>query len=62
LKEIPTATVVVAVFRQAGTNAVEVAQSIEKLIPTIQQTLPNSVTMKTILRSIAIDRQQRVRR
>jgi HAE1 family hydrophobic/amphiphilic exporter-1 len=48
LKEIPTATVVVAVFRQAGTNAVEVAQSVEKLIPTIQKTLPNSVQMRTI--------------
>jgi HAE1 family hydrophobic/amphiphilic exporter-1 len=46
--ENPTATVVIAVFRQAGTNAVEVAQQVEHLIPTIQKTLPNSVVMKTI--------------
>ena len=44
----PTATVVVAVFRQAGTNAVEVAKQVEDLIPTIQKTLPNSVLMRTI--------------
>jgi hydrophobic/amphiphilic exporter-1 (mainly G- bacteria), HAE1 family len=44
----PTATVVIAVFRQAGTNAVDVAQRVEHLIPTIQKTLPNSVLMKTI--------------
>jgi HAE1 family hydrophobic/amphiphilic exporter-1 len=48
LKEVPTATVVIAVFRQAGTNAVEVAQQVEHLIPTIQKTLPNSVRMQTI--------------
>jgi HAE1 family hydrophobic/amphiphilic exporter-1 len=48
LTEIPTATVVIAVFRQAGTNAVEVAQQVEHLIPTIQKTLPSSVRMQTI--------------
>ncbi|HMB95991.1 MAG TPA: efflux RND transporter permease subunit, partial [Tepidisphaeraceae bacterium] len=51
----PTATVVVAVFRQAGANAVEVAKNVEDLIPTIQQTLPRSVLIKTIYdRSLTI--------
>ena len=30
---VPTATVVLAVFRQAGTNAVVVAQSVRDLVP-----------------------------
>jgi HAE1 family hydrophobic/amphiphilic exporter-1 len=53
--EVPTATVVMAVFRQAGANAVEVARNVEDLIPTIQQTLPASVLIKTIYdRSLSI--------
>jgi HAE1 family hydrophobic/amphiphilic exporter-1 len=39
----PGATVVVAVFRRAGVNAVEVAKSVRNLLPTIQSQLPNSV-------------------
>ncbi len=46
--EVPTATVVIAVFRQAGSNTVKVAKAVEDLIPTIQRTLPASVTIKTI--------------
>jgi HAE1 family hydrophobic/amphiphilic exporter-1 len=39
----PGATVVVAVFRRAGVNAVEVAQSVRSILPNIQSQLPNSV-------------------
>jgi HAE1 family hydrophobic/amphiphilic exporter-1 len=42
---VPSATVVVAVFRRAGTNAVEVAKSIRALLPTVQAQLPSSVTI-----------------
>src|SRR5439155_25551222 len=41
--EVPSATVVVAVFRRAGSNAVEVAKSIRALLPTLQAQLPSSV-------------------
>jgi HAE1 family hydrophobic/amphiphilic exporter-1 len=41
--EVPAATVVVAVFRRAGSNAVEVANSIRDLLPTVQAQLPSSV-------------------
>jgi HAE1 family hydrophobic/amphiphilic exporter-1 len=44
----PTATVIMAVFRQAGTNAVSVSKAVEDQLPTIQKTLPASVTIKTI--------------
>src|SRR5439155_24811054 len=47
-REVPTATVVVAVFRQAGANAVEVSKAVEDLLPTIQKTLPASVHITTI--------------
>src|SRR5207237_6880529 len=36
----PGATVVVAVFRRAGVNAVEVAKSVRDQLPTIQSQLP----------------------
>ena len=39
----PAATVVVAVFRRAGSNAVEVADSVRNLLPTIESQLPTSV-------------------
>ena len=42
---VPSATVVVAVFRQAGSNAVEVAKSVRDLLPTIQSQLPRSVLL-----------------
>jgi hydrophobic/amphiphilic exporter-1 (mainly G- bacteria), HAE1 family len=41
--EVPAAVVVVAVFRRAGSNAVEVAKSIRDLLPTVQAQLPSSV-------------------
>src|SRR6266850_1475459 len=40
---VPGATVVMAVFRQAGANAVEVANSIRGLLPHISAELPGSV-------------------
>jgi HAE1 family hydrophobic/amphiphilic exporter-1 len=40
---IPGATVVLAVFRQAGANAVEVADSISALLPQLSAELPGSV-------------------
>jgi len=40
---VPGATVVLAVFRQAGANAVEVANSIRALLPVISAELPGSV-------------------
>jgi HAE1 family hydrophobic/amphiphilic exporter-1 len=42
---VPSATVVVAVFRQAGSNAVEVAKSVRDQLPSIQKQLPTSVSM-----------------
>src|SRR6201993_1202781 len=41
----PSATVVVAVFRRAGVNAVDVAKSVRNLLPTIQSQLPSSVLL-----------------
>ena len=41
----PSATVVVAVFRRAGANAVEVARSVRSVLPTIQSQLPSSVLL-----------------
>lgn len=58
-REIPKATVVLAVFRQAGANAVGVAQSIWNARDEIQATLPGSVRIipvhdraKTIVNSV----------
>ncbi len=45
---VPSATVVVAVFRQAGANAVEVAKSIRNLLPEISAELPGSVRVTPI--------------
>ncbi|HXW90144.1 MAG TPA: efflux RND transporter permease subunit [Terriglobales bacterium] len=39
----PGATVVVAVFRRAGVNAVDVANSVRAILPNIQSQLPSSV-------------------
>jgi len=41
--EVPSATVVVAVFRRAGSNAVQVAKEVRDAAPTIRATLPGSV-------------------
>src|ERR1700741_3062759 len=43
----PGATVVVAVFRRAGVNAVDVARSVRNLLPKIQAHLPSSVLLFT---------------
>jgi hydrophobic/amphiphilic exporter-1 (mainly G- bacteria), HAE1 family len=42
-RRVPSATTVVAVFRRAGSNAVEVSQSIRDLVPSIQAQLPSSI-------------------
>jgi HAE1 family hydrophobic/amphiphilic exporter-1 len=56
----PSATVVVAVNRQAGSNAVEVAKSVTDLLPLISAELPGSVRVtpiydrsQTIVHSVA---------
>src|ERR1700676_5130851 len=41
----PGAAVVVAVFRRAGGNAVDVVRSVRNLLPTIQSQLPSSVLL-----------------
>ncbi len=45
---VPTATVIVAVNRQAGSNAVEVAKRIRGLLPLIRSELPGSVRITLI--------------
>ncbi|MGH7848428.1 MAG: efflux RND transporter permease subunit [Candidatus Binatia bacterium] len=56
----PSATVIVAVNRQAGANAVEVAKSVRELLPLISAELPGSVRVtpiydrsQTIVHSVA---------
>src|SRR5262245_31341552 len=46
--EPPTATVVVAVFRKAGANAVDVASSVRELLPLVGAELPASVRVTPI--------------
>jgi hydrophobic/amphiphilic exporter-1 (mainly G- bacteria), HAE1 family len=41
-QHIPASAVVIAVFRRAGSNAVEVAESVRGLLPSIQAELPSS--------------------
>jgi hydrophobic/amphiphilic exporter-1 (mainly G- bacteria), HAE1 family len=43
----PGATVVVAVFRRAGANAVDVSKSVRDVLPSIEQQLPSSVRIAT---------------
>jgi HAE1 family hydrophobic/amphiphilic exporter-1 len=51
----PTATVVVAVFRQAGANAVEVSREARKLLPLMRAELPQSIEITPIYdRSVSI--------
>ncbi|MEI6236677.1 MAG: efflux RND transporter permease subunit, partial [Planctomycetota bacterium] len=53
--EMPTATCVIGVFRQAGSNAVEVAAAVRNLLPVIEQQLPKAVKVTPIYdRSISI--------
>ena len=47
-REIPTATVIVAVSRRAGANAVEVSKSIHQILPMIQAELPGSIRIQPI--------------
>lgn len=55
-REAPKAAVVVAVYRQAGSNAVEVARQVKALLPQITQELPGSVTIGQMYdRSISIE-------
>ena len=46
--EVPTATVIVAVSRRAGANAVDVAKSIYEIMPTIATELPGSIQIRPI--------------
>jgi HAE1 family hydrophobic/amphiphilic exporter-1 len=53
--EVPSATVIVAVYRQAGANAVEVASRVRELMPQIAAELPGSVRITPIYdRSLTI--------
>ncbi len=45
---VPSATVVAAIYRQAGANAVKVAQSIRDLVPAITAELPGSMRITPI--------------
>ena len=45
---VPSATVIVAVNRRAGANAVEVSQSIHEIMPTISAELPGSIRVTPI--------------
>jgi hydrophobic/amphiphilic exporter-1 (mainly G- bacteria), HAE1 family len=47
-KEVPSATVIVAVNRRAGANAVEVSKSIYEVLPRIAQELPGSIAILPI--------------
>src|SRR5579862_7378870 len=47
-REVPSATVVVAVFRRAGSNAVQVAKEVRDAAPSIRATLPGSVDIVPI--------------
>jgi HAE1 family hydrophobic/amphiphilic exporter-1 len=46
--DVPSATVVVAVYRQAGANAVEVSKSVRELVPVVNAELPGSIRVTPI--------------
>ena len=57
--QIPSATVIVAVLRQAGANTVEVAKAVREVLPAVGAELPGSVRIepvydrsRTIVRSV----------
>jgi HAE1 family hydrophobic/amphiphilic exporter-1 len=53
--EVPSATVIVAVNRRAGANAVEVSKSIRQVLPQISAQLPGSIRITPIYdRSLSI--------
>lgn len=45
---VPSATVIVAVNRQAGANVVEVAKSIQRILPVISAELPGSIRVTPV--------------
>ena len=47
-RNVPSATVIVAVNRRAGANAVEVSKSIYEILPMVQQELPGSISIMPI--------------
>jgi HAE1 family hydrophobic/amphiphilic exporter-1 len=47
-RTVPTATVIVAVNRRAGANAVEVSKSIYEVLPMVAQELPGSINIMPI--------------
>src|SRR5436305_14263257 len=54
-RDVPKATVVIGVYRQAGANAVEVAQSVRDLVPVVKATIPPSIDIVPIYaRSLGI--------
>ncbi len=46
--EVPSATVIVAVNRRAGANAVEVSKSIQEVLPQVSSELPGSIRITPI--------------
>jgi HAE1 family hydrophobic/amphiphilic exporter-1 len=46
--QVPTAIVVLPIYREAGANAVEVSKRIEAELPSIKKTLPPSVDLRVI--------------
>ena len=48
LKTMPSSTVIVAVNRRAGANAVEVSKAIHEILPMIQTELPGSIVITPI--------------
>src|SRR5258707_6193080 len=53
--EVPSATVIVAVNRRAGANAVEVSRSIREILPQVSAQLPGSIRVTPIYdRSLSI--------
>ena len=57
----PGSVVVLAVSRQAGANAVEVANSVKALFPELRASLPGSIKFIAGVRSFANDREFRSR-
>jgi len=54
-RDVPKATVVIAVFRQAGSNAVAVADAVKALVPEVLPQLPASVSIVPVYdRSVSI--------
>src|SRR5205085_10701424 len=46
--DVPAATIVVAVYRQAGANAVEVSKKVRELVPVVNAELPGSIRITPI--------------